>query len=95
MAELDQLMHDVRQGYNVIDLLPEEDGALFEKVSKDVREGYCVVDLLDEDELSSSGSVSCDWGARRQFGSFSCTQGRRERVIHKVMMLPVLSCTGD
>ena len=93
MSEFDQLVNDIRQGYNVIDLLPEEDGALFEKVSTDVKEGYCVVDLLDEDELSSNGRLGCDWGVRRQFGSFSCAQGR-EPVTRKVLGLCVLSCMG-
>ena len=83
MAGFDQLIHDIRQGYNVIDLLPEEDSALFDKLSTDVKEGYCVLDLLEEDELG--GGVGCEWGARRQLGSFSSVQGHPHKgVAHEV-----------
>ena len=73
MSGFDQLFHDIKQGYNVIDLLPEEDSALFTRLSKDVKEGYCVVDLLEEEELG--GGVGPEAGGLGHLGSFSSVQG--------------------
>ena len=78
MSGFDQRIHDIRQGYNVIDLLPEEDGVLFNRLATDVKQGYCVLDLLEEEELG--GGVGCQEEARRHLGSFSSVQSHPQEV---------------
>ena len=48
MTTYNHLLTDISQGYNIVDILPEEDTVLFGRASQDVKQGYTVIDILEE-----------------------------------------------
>ena len=52
MTSFRDMVTDVKQGYSVIDLYPEESEEVWSQVQSDVKQGYTVIDILEEEDPS-------------------------------------------